>query len=77
MYFKASIVTHIQLTPEEAAEFKNTPVIYNGEYVFIFKPIGDSIIKVCDEFPSFIRFISHKPFGSSVSKQISVPRSYS
>ncbi|UPK94050.1 hypothetical protein LCI18_004985 [Fusarium solani-melongenae] len=74
---KAWVFAHIQLTPEEAAEFKNTPVIYDGEYGFFFEPTGDNIIKVCDEFPGFTRFLSHKPFGSDVAKQISVPRSHS
>ncbi|KAM5345663.1 hypothetical protein ACJ41O_011524 [Fusarium nematophilum] len=59
---KAWVFAHIQLTPEEAAEFKKRL---------------DNIIKVCDEFPGFTRFISHKPFGSDVAKQISVPRSHS
>ncbi|KAL6359174.1 hypothetical protein LRP88_06594 [Fusarium phalaenopsidis] len=73
----AWVFAHIQLTPEEAAEFKNTPVIYDGEYGFFFEPTEDNIIKVCDEFPGFTRFLSHKPFGSDVAKQISVPRSHS
>ncbi|OKL57399.1 hypothetical protein UA08_07325 [Talaromyces atroroseus] len=73
---KAWVFAHIQLTPEEAAEYKNSPVIYDGEYGFFFEPNEDNIIKVCDEFPGFTRFISHRPFGSNESKSISVPRSH-
>lgn len=34
------------------------------------------MIKICDEFPGYTRFQSHRPFGSSSSKMISVPRSH-
>ena len=35
---KAWVYGHIQLTPEEAAEYKDCPVVYNGEYGFFFEP---------------------------------------
>ena len=28
----------LQLTPEEAAEYKDTPVVYNGDIGFFFEP---------------------------------------
>jgi sarcosine oxidase/L-pipecolate oxidase len=28
----------MQLTPEEAAEYKDAPVVYNGELGFFFEP---------------------------------------
>ncbi|KAH7141975.1 FAD dependent oxidoreductase [Dactylonectria macrodidyma] len=74
---KARVFAHIQFTPEEAAKFRNTPVIYDSEFGFFFEPIEDNIIKVCDEFPGFTRFTSHKLFSTGVAKQVSVPRSHS
>ena len=35
---KAWVYAHIQLTPQEAAEYKNVPVVYNGEIGFFFEP---------------------------------------
>jgi sarcosine oxidase/L-pipecolate oxidase len=35
---KAWVFAHIQLTPQEAAEYKNVPVVYDGEYGFFFEP---------------------------------------
>ncbi|OJJ86140.1 NAD(P)/FAD-dependent oxidoreductase [Aspergillus glaucus CBS 516.65] len=62
---KAWVFAHIQLTPEEAASYKNVPV-----------PDEHGVIKVCDEFPGFSRFKEHQPFGSASPKLISVPRSH-
>ncbi|KAL4746967.1 hypothetical protein BDW72DRAFT_183787 [Aspergillus terricola var. indicus] len=73
---KAWVLAHIQLTPAEAAAYKNTPVIYDGDYGFFFEPNENGIIKVCDEFPGFTHFKSHQPYGSPVPKPISVPRSH-
>ncbi|EMR65361.1 putative fructosyl peptide oxidase protein [Eutypa lata UCREL1] len=73
---KAWVYAMIQLTPEEAAEYKNSPVVYNGDIGFFFEPNEKGIIKVCDEFPGFTRFKEHQPFGASSPKQISVPRSH-
>ena len=28
----------MRLTPEEAAEYKDVPVVYNGDYGFFFEP---------------------------------------
>lgn len=82
----------MQLTPEEAAAYKDTPVVYNGDLGFFFEPnefvtlqsllsltnipIRHGVIKVCDEFPGFTRFKQHQPFGASAPKRISVPRSH-
>ncbi|WWC69044.1 uncharacterized protein I206_102980 [Kwoniella pini CBS 10737] len=73
---KAWVYAHIQLTPEEAAQYKNIPVVYNGDLGFFFEPNEFGIIKVCDEFPGFTRFKQHKPYGASSPKKISVPRSH-
>ncbi|KAJ4181629.1 hypothetical protein NW755_010898 [Fusarium falciforme] len=73
---KAWVLAHIQLTPEEAARYKNIPVVYDGDYGFFFEPNEDGIIKVCDEFPGFTHFKKHQPFGAAHPKLISVPRSH-
>ncbi|KAL2812266.1 FAD dependent oxidoreductase [Aspergillus granulosus] len=73
---KAWVFAHIQLTPEEAIAYKDTPVVYDGEYGFFFEPNENGIIKICDEFPGFTHFKEHKPFGSTTPKRISVPRSH-
>ncbi|KAJ4181901.1 hypothetical protein NW759_017163 [Fusarium solani] len=70
------VLAHIQLTPEEAAQYKNIPVVYDGEYGFFFEPNEDGIIKICDEFPGFTHFKKHQPFGAAHPKFISVPRSH-
>lgn len=67
---------YIQLTPSEAAAYKDTPVVYNGDIGFFFEPNEKGIIKVCDEFPGFTRFKQHQPYGASGPKKISVPRSH-
>ncbi|KAJ5658641.1 uncharacterized protein N7484_002290 [Penicillium longicatenatum] len=73
---KAWVYAHIQLTPKEVSEYKNIPVIYDGEYGFFFEPNENGVIKVCDEFPGFSRFKQHQPYGASSPKLISVPRSH-
>ncbi|KAL2859423.1 FAD dependent oxidoreductase [Aspergillus pseudodeflectus] len=73
---KAWVFAHIQLTPEEAAAYKDTPVVYDGDYGFFFEPNENGIIKICDEFPGFTHFRSHKPYGATSPKRISVPRSH-
>ncbi|KAJ5097040.1 hypothetical protein N7456_007761 [Penicillium angulare] len=73
---KAWVFAHIKLTPEEVKQYKNIPVVYDGEYGFFFEPDENGIIKVCDEFPGFSRFKAHKPFGATSPKLISVPRSH-
>ncbi|KAL4872839.1 hypothetical protein BDV12DRAFT_161600 [Aspergillus spectabilis] len=73
---KAWVFAHIQLTPTEAAQYKDSPVVYDGEYGFFFEPNERGIIKVCDEFPGFSRFKEHQPYGASSPKLISVPRSH-
>lgn len=67
---------YIQLSPKEAAAYKDTPVVYNGDIGFFFEPNENGIIKVCDEFPGFTRFKQHQPYGASEPKMISVPRSH-
>ncbi|KAI1138388.1 fructosyl amino acid oxidase [Hypoxylon sp. FL0543] len=73
---KAWVYAMMQLSPEEATEYKNSPVVYNGDIGFFFEPNEDGVIKVCDEFPGFTRFKQHQPFGADRPKRISVPRSH-
>ncbi|OQD68854.1 hypothetical protein PENDEC_c030G03954 [Penicillium decumbens] len=73
---KAWVFAHIQLTPREAAEYKDAPVVYDGEYGFFFEPNEHGVIKVCDEFPGFSRFKQHQPYGAASAKFVSVPRSH-
>lgn len=35
---QAWVYAHMQLTPEEAAAYKDTPVVYNGDVGFFFEP---------------------------------------
>ncbi|KAI1445101.1 fructosyl amino acid oxidase [Annulohypoxylon stygium] len=73
---KAWVYAMIQLSPQEAAEYKDSPVVYNGDIGFFFEPNEEGIIKVCDEFPGFTRFKQHQPYGADKPKRISVPRSH-
>ncbi|KAH8664732.1 fructosyl peptide oxidase [Xylariales sp. PMI_506] len=73
---KAWVYAHIQLSPQEAAEYKGVPVVYNGDIGFFFEPTDDGVIKVCDEFPGFSHFLEHQPYGANKPKRISVPRSH-
>ncbi|KAI1767953.1 fructosyl amino acid oxidase [Hypoxylon sp. FL1150] len=73
---KAWVYAMMQLTPEEAADYKDSPVVYNSDYGFFFEPNEDGVIKVCDEFPGFTRFKQHRPYGADKPKRISVPRSH-
>lgn len=66
----------MRLTSQEAAEYKNVPVVYNGDVGFFFEPDEYGVIKVCDEFPGFTRFKKHRPYGAKALKPISVPRSH-
>ncbi|KAK5211068.1 hypothetical protein LTR41_003680 [Exophiala xenobiotica] len=50
---KCWTLAHIQLTPEECAEYKDMPVVMNLEEGFFFEPSDDGQIKICNEFPGF------------------------
>lgn len=67
---------HMQLTPEEAAEYKGIPVVYHGDIGFFFEPNEYGVIKVCDEFPGFTRYKQHQPYGAEKPSPVSVPRSH-
>ena len=73
---KAWVYAHMQLTAQEAAAYKDCPVVYHGDYGFFFEPNEHGVIKVCDEFPGFTRFKQHRPFGADAPKRVSVPRSH-
>lgn len=36
--YQAWVFAHIQLTPQEVAEYKDKPVVYDGDYGFFFEP---------------------------------------
>ncbi|KAI5450195.1 hypothetical protein NCC49_003344 [Naganishia albida] len=82
---KCWIVAHLELTAEEAARYNAIPVVYNEEVGFCFEPrlIRDYegedrfIIKLCDEFPGYTRFMEKQPFGADRPVKVSVPRSHS
>ena len=38
MDFEAWVIAHIQVTPEEAAYYRQVPVVYDGDYGFFFEP---------------------------------------
>lgn len=66
----------MRLTPAEAEEYKNCPVVYNGDIGFFFEPDKYGVVKICGEFPGFTRFKQHQPYGADTPKHISVPRSH-
>ncbi|THY34892.1 putative sarcosine oxidase [Aureobasidium pullulans] len=44
----------LELTEEEAAQFKNMPVVLNHELGFFFEPSREGrLIKICNEFPGY------------------------
>ncbi|KAI8936956.1 hypothetical protein NX059_006184 [Plenodomus lindquistii] len=73
---KAWVYAHLQLSPSEAAKYKNTPVVYNADVGFFFEPDEHGVVKICDEFPGFTRFRECTPFGAEEMKRVSVPRSH-
>lgn len=73
---KAWVYALMQLTPQEAAEYKGIPVVYHGDIGFFFEPNEHGVIKVCDEFPGFTRYKQHQPYGADKPKPVSVPRSH-
>ncbi|KAK6855527.1 hypothetical protein PG995_007678 [Apiospora arundinis] len=74
---KAWVYAHMQLTPHEAAEYQGCPVVYHGDLGFFFEPNEHGVIKVCDEFPGFTRFLEqHQPYGAPAPTRVSVPRSH-
>ena len=74
---KAWVYAHMQLTAEEAAEYAGCPVVYHGDLGFFFEPNEHGVIKVCDEFPGFTRFLAgQQPYGAPAPTRVSVPRSH-
>ncbi|KAG9496360.1 hypothetical protein J7337_012947 [Fusarium musae] len=54
LWSKCWTLGHIQLTDEEAAEWKGVPVIDNYELGFMFEPDPDTkLIKICDNNPGY------------------------
>ncbi|KAG4258947.1 hypothetical protein FPRO03_13413 [Fusarium proliferatum] len=54
LWSKCWTLGHIQLTDEEAAEWKSVPVIDNYELGFMFEPDPDTkLIKICDNNPGY------------------------
>lgn len=51
-------LAHIPLTPEEAAIFKDLPVLYNPERGFFIEPDAENHeLKFCDEHPGYINMV--------------------
>lgn len=74
--FQAWVYAHLRLTPQEAAPYKDMPVVYHGDIGFFFEPDEHHVVKVCDEFPGFTRYKTHQPYGAAAPRAISVPRSH-
>ncbi|KAM0346296.1 hypothetical protein ACHAPU_005726 [Fusarium lateritium] len=54
LWSKCWTLAHIQLTDEEAEEWKGIPVIVNFELGFMFEPDLDTkLIKICDNNPGY------------------------
>ncbi|KAK7955319.1 fructosyl peptide oxidase [Apiospora saccharicola] len=74
---KCWVYAHMQLSPAEAAEYRGCPVVYHGDLGFFFEPDEHGVVKVCDEFPGFTRFLEQqKPYGAPSTQRVSVPRSH-
>lgn len=48
---------HIKLTDEEAAEYRNMPVVLNLDGGFVFEPDCNNELKFCNEFPGYTNFV--------------------
>ncbi|EAW11581.1 NAD(P)/FAD-dependent oxidoreductase [Aspergillus clavatus NRRL 1] len=49
---------HIQMTPEEAARYRNLPVLFNIAKGFFMEPDADNHeLKICDEHPGYCNFL--------------------
>ncbi|KAJ6031048.1 fructosyl-amino acid oxidase [Penicillium herquei] len=50
---------HIQMTPAEAQQYRNLPVLFNIEKGFFMEPDEDKHeLKICDEHPGYCNFVS-------------------
>lgn len=51
-------LAHIPLEPQERAQYKNIPIIFNIEKGFFFEPEGKrGEIKICDEHPGYTNMV--------------------
>lgn len=51
-------LSHIQMTPEEAKQYKDLPVLFNIAKGFFMEPDEDKHeLKICDEHPGYCNFI--------------------
>lgn len=59
---------HLRLTPEEAEMYRYIPVLFNIEKGFFLEPDEDAHeMKICDEHPGYLNFVSDGPYGRSRS----------
>jgi len=60
MLAKCWTFAHIKLTDEEAAKFKDMPVLLNCDLGFFFEPDSNNEIKICNEFPGYTHYVTDK-----------------
>lgn len=55
---------HLRMTPAEAAQYRNIPVLFNIEKGFFLEPDEDGHeMKICDEHPGYLNFEPEGPYG--------------
>ncbi|TIA02439.1 putative sarcosine oxidase [Aureobasidium pullulans] len=65
----------LELTEEEAAQFKNMPVVLNHELGFFFEPSREGrLIKLCNEFPGYQWRKGEYTDANGKTHKYSVPR---
>lgn len=65
----------LELTEEEAAQFKNMPVVLNHELGFFFEPSREGrLIKICNEFPGYQWRKGEYTDANNKTHKYSVPR---
>ncbi|KAJ9659260.1 hypothetical protein H2201_007410 [Coniosporium apollinis] len=61
-------LAHIKMTPEEAALYKNLPVLFNVERGFFMEPDADNHeLKMCDEHPGYCNWVNSPADGKRKS----------
>ena len=66
-------LAHLKMTPEEAALYKNLPVLFNIERGFFMEPDEDKHeLKICDEHPGYCNWET----GPGSSDRVSTPFAY-
>lgn len=61
-------LAHIKMTPEEAALYKDLPVLFNVERGFFMEPDSDNHeLKMCDEHPGYCNWVDNPADGQRKS----------